>query len=163
MSTSKSRPAAASKQPRFSTIAEFMSLKNYNGHSMVSAMQRVVVCSPRNAGCNCNQRVSCWRELGFSHPPEFETAQAQHEALCRELEECGAEVLNLPGSSQLSLDAVYTHDASLPTDYGLILIRPGKSSRVPEVQRHRAFCQLHGMPVLGGIQTPRATEAVELL
>src|SRR5437879_4795450 len=119
MFTSKFRPAAASKQPRFRTLAEFMSLKNYNGHSMVVALRRVVVCPPRNAGWNCNQRVSCWRELGFSHPPEFEAAQAQHEGLCRELEECGAEILNLPGSSQLSLDAVYTHDASLPTDYGL--------------------------------------------
>ena len=140
-----------------------MSLKNYNGHSMVAALRRVVVCSPRNAGWNCNQRVSCWRELGFSHPPEFETAQAQHEALCRELEECGAEVLNLPGSSQLSLDAVYTHDASLPTDYGLILMRPGKSSRVQEVQAHREFCQVLGIPVLGGIKPPGTTEAGDML
>src|SRR5579859_5693040 len=90
----------------------------FNGHSMVGALKRVFVCSPRTA---------CWQELGFVHAPDFDRAQAQHDALCRELEACGAEVEDIPPAMELSLDAVYTHDASLPTDYGLILMRPGKA------------------------------------
>ena len=140
-----------------------MSSENFNRHSMVGALLRVLVCSPRNAGWNVQERVSRWRELGFLHQPEFSFAQNQHEHLCRELEAAGAEVVHLRNSEKLSLDAVYTHDASLPTDHGLILMHPGKSSRVPEAQAHREFCQRLGIPVFGEITPPGKTEAGDMV
>src|SRR5437870_12991566 len=83
---------------------------------MVGTLQRVMVCSPGAAGWDSAQRASGWRELGFRHAPRFEVAQAQHATLCGELTGAGAEVLQLPACNELSIDAVYTHDASLPTD-----------------------------------------------
>jgi arginine deiminase len=62
----------------------------FNGHSMVGALQCVLVCSPRTAGWNQPERAARWRELGFLHPPDFNTAQAQHEEMCRQLEAAGA-------------------------------------------------------------------------
>src|ERR1700739_3182447 len=99
---------------------------HFNGHSMVAALQRVLVCSPRTAGWDQPERVGRWRDLGFHHAPEFETAQAQHDALCRELDAAGAVVIDLPSAADGSLDAVYAHDASFATDFGLIVMRPGK-------------------------------------
>ena len=113
----------------------------FNGHSMVGTLQRVLVCSPRTAGWNQPERVSAWRELGFHHAPEFETAQSQHGALVKELQNAGAEVADLPAGDKLSLDAVYTHDASLATDFGLILMRPEKRTgwRRPSIMVRRAL------------------------
>ena len=54
---------------------------------MVGPLQRVLVCSPRTAGWNQAERVSAWRDLGFHHAPEFETALAQHAVLVKELAE----------------------------------------------------------------------------
>src|SRR5579864_5096596 len=99
---------------------------------MVRPLRRVLVCSPRVSGWNDPARSARWRELGFHHQPDFVQAQAQHDILCGELTAAGAEVLYLPTSPELSLDAVYTHDASLTTDFGLILMRPGKANRIPE-------------------------------
>ena len=65
----------------------------FNGHSMVGALQRVLVCSPRTAGWNQPERVARWYDLGFHHQPDFETAQSQHDAMRRELESVGAEVI----------------------------------------------------------------------
>jgi len=96
-----------------------------NGHSMVEPLRRVMVCSPRTAGWNQPERAARWRDFGFLRPPDFDKAQFQHEALCRELESAGAEVFELPPANELTLDAVYTHDASLPTDFGLIVMRTG--------------------------------------
>jgi N-dimethylarginine dimethylaminohydrolase len=144
-------------------MLDCMSPEDLNGHSMVGALRRVLVCSPRNAGWNRQERVSRWREIGFLHPPEFSIAQNQHEHLCRELEAAGAEVVHLRNSEKLSLDAVYTHDASLPTDHGLILMHPGKSSRVPEAQAHREFCLGLGIPVLGEIMPPATTETGDMV
>jgi N-dimethylarginine dimethylaminohydrolase len=130
---------------------------------MVGTLQRVLVCSPRTAGWNQDQRVSMWRELGFHHAPDFATAQSQHETLCRELTATGAEVLELPPDDQLSLDAVYTHDASLPTDFGLILMRPGKANRVAEARHHGESCEAKGIPTFGTITPPGTTEAGDIL
>jgi len=135
----------------------------FNGHSMVDPLKRVLVCSPRTACWHQRERAARWRELGFDHPPDFETAQAQHEALCRELEACGAEVEDIPPAMELSLDAVYAHDASLPTDFGLILMRPGKANRVPEGRHHGSFCQILGIPMLAKITPPATAEAGDMV
>src|SRR5580693_9128121 len=130
---------------------------------MVGALQRVMLCSPRTAGWNHPERVARWQELGFHHAPDFTTAQLQHEALCRELQTAGAEIVELPSAPDLSLDAVYTHDASLPTDYGVIVMRPGKSNRVLEGQRHAAFCETLDIPIFGHITAPCTTEAGDIV
>jgi N-dimethylarginine dimethylaminohydrolase len=135
----------------------------FNGHSMVGALKRVLVCSPRSAHWHQPERVARWRELGFGHQPDFPMAQAQHEALCRELQACGAEVEDIPPAMELSLDAVYAHDASLPTDFGLILMRPGKANRVPEGKHHGSFCQILGIPMLAKITAPATAEAGDMV
>ena len=130
---------------------------------MVGALQRVLVCSPRIAGWNQPEHAARWRDLGFHHAPNFAEAQSQHEALCRELEAAGAEVLDAPPAPDLSLDAVYAHDASLATDFGLIVMRPGKANRVPEGRNHGSFCTRLGIPTLAKIVAPGTTEAGDIL
>jgi N-dimethylarginine dimethylaminohydrolase len=130
---------------------------------MVGPLERVMVCSPRTAGWNQPDRVARWQELGFHHPPNFGIAQTQHEVLCRELTAAGAEIVELSSAANLSLDAVYAHDASLPTDYGLIVMRPGKPNRVPEGPLHASFCETLDTPTLGTITPPGATEAGDIL
>jgi N-dimethylarginine dimethylaminohydrolase len=140
-----------------------MTKTGFNGHSMVAALERVLVCSPRTAAWNHPDRAARWRELSFQHAPDFATAQSQHEALCHELEFAGAEVVQMLPAPNLSLDAVYAHDASLPTDYGLIVMRPGKPNRVAEGPHQGSFCQSLDIPTLGTIAPPGTTEAGDIL
>jgi len=108
-------------------------------------------------------QVDRWRELGFFHPPEFSRAQEQHDQLCRQLESAGAEVIHLPASPELSLDAVYTHDPSLATDRGLIGLNPGKPNRIVEAKRHLEFCRSLGIPSAGQVHAPGKTEAGDMV
>ncbi len=155
---------------------------------MVGALQRVLVCSPKTAGWDRPVTVSRWSDLGFHHAPEFAVAQSQHEILCRELVAAGAEIIELAAAPELSLDAVYAHDASLATDFGLIVMRPGKANRVFEGQHQAAFCSRllwngtnrvgtgefarpasdasileFSIPTLGEIVAPGTTEAGDIL
>lgn len=130
---------------------------------MVGPLQRVLVCSPRTAAWNQPERIARWRDLGFHHAPDFAAAQAQHEALCHELETAGAEVIELPPASDFSLDAVYAHDASLATDFGLIAMRPGKPNRVSEGRHHASFAMRIGIPPLANIIEPGTTEAGDMV
>lgn len=136
---------------------------HFNGHSMVGALERVTVCSPRSAGWNQPEIAARWQELGFHHAPDFLTAQSQHEALCHELKSAGAEVVEMPPAPDLSLDAVYAHDASLPTDHGLIVMRPGKPNRLAESQHHASFFASLEIITLGAVTTPATTEAGDIV
>ncbi|HYA63930.1 MAG TPA: arginine deiminase family protein [Candidatus Sulfotelmatobacter sp.] len=144
-------------------MPETLTETRFNGHSMVGPLRRVLVCSPRTAGWNQHDRVSHWRDLGFRHAPDFAQAQAQHEGLCRELTAAGAEVVELPSASDLSLDAIYAHDASLATDFGLIVLRPGKPNRVPEGRHHGSSCEKLDIPTFGTITSPGTAEAGDMV
>ena len=134
-----------------------------NGHSMVGTLRKVMVCTPQAAGWNVAERVAQSATLGFSRPPVFDLAMAQHGKLLEILQDAEVEVFELPASPDLSLDAAYAHDASLPTDFGLILMNPGKPNRVPEAARQREFCESLGIPVLGEIRPPGTTEAGDMV
>ncbi len=130
---------------------------------MVGTLERVMVCSPSTAGWNQPEIATRWQELGFHHAPDFAAAQSQHDALCSELKSAGTEVVEMPSAPDLSPDAVYAHDASLPTDHGLIVMRPGKPNRVAEGPHHASFCASLEIPTLGAITAPGTTEAGDIV
>ncbi len=130
---------------------------------MTAELRRVMVCSPESAGWNDSAKSAKWPELGFQHPPNFIVAKEQHDGLCDLLRQSGAEVMTLPADKTFTLDAVYAHDASLPTDHGLLLMSPGKNNRVPEAKAHREFCERFGMPTFAEITAPGTSEAGDLV
>jgi N-dimethylarginine dimethylaminohydrolase len=69
----------------------------------------------------------------------------------------------LPPAESLTLDAVYAHDASLSTDRGLVLMKPGKKNRVAEAQAHASFCGQLGIPVFGRIALPGTSESGDIV
>jgi N-dimethylarginine dimethylaminohydrolase len=140
-----------------------MLAEQITSQSMTGDLLRVLVCPPRNAGWYCLDKLAAWRVLGFQRLPEFATAQNQHEILCRLLTQAGAELICLPPSDSLTLDAVYAHDASLPTSAGLILMKPGKTSRVAEAPAHANFCARLGIPVSGEVRPPGTSEAGDIV
>jgi N-dimethylarginine dimethylaminohydrolase len=140
-----------------------MHSENFNGHSMTGELRRVMVCPPGNAGWDISGKAAAWQELGFQHAPDFAAASSQHEILCRILSESGAEVVCLPPSESLTIDAVYAHDASLATDRGLVLMKPGKENRVAEAQAHASFCGLLGIPIFGEIGLPGTSESGDIV
>jgi N-dimethylarginine dimethylaminohydrolase len=163
-------PAAAQPSARLSGRSSTQSssirspsVRSSSVQSMTGNLGRVLVCPPRNAGWGRPEKAAAWRDLGFHHPLEFPAAQSEHDALCRLLAEAGAEIVFLPASGALTLDAVYAHDASLPTDYGLILMNPGKPNRVPEARAQASLIAELGIRVFGEITMPGCTEAGDMV
>jgi dimethylargininase len=135
-------------------------VKNFGGHSMAAPVKRVLVCSPETAGWSSG---ASWAELGYFHAPEAGLAAEQHRRLVDALEGIGAEVHFLPSGDRLTLDAVYAHDASFPTDRGMILMHMGKTNRRAESRGHERFYESLGVPILGKIEPPGVTEAGDIV
>ncbi len=126
-------------------------------------MMDVLVCTPRAAGWDDPARAASWQEIGFLHRPDCRLAEEQHRRMVHRLEECGCTVHFLPADGALTLDAVYVHDASLPSVRGAVLLRMGKESRAGEPPAHGRWYDRAGIPVLGEIRPPGTVEAGDAL
>jgi N-dimethylarginine dimethylaminohydrolase len=138
-------------------------MKSYGGHSMVSELRRILVCSPQSAGWDESEKAENWPELGYFRPPNVTVAETEHQHMTALLEKLGVEVVSLSDSEGLSLDAVYAHDASLMTEFGAILMRMGKMNRAGEPDAHAKLLESLDVPILGAIEPPGVTEAGDIV
>jgi len=96
----------------------------------------------------------------WHYGPGFDAEKAgrQHAALAAMVAEAGAEIAWLEGAEDGLADSVFTHDPSLVTDSGAIILSMGKRLRDPEPALHAAAYRRLGVPVLGWIEAPGQVE-----
>ncbi len=135
----------------------------FGGQSMSGALRSVILCTPRAAGWAEPSRSARWSALGYRGAPDAAGAESEHGRLAELLQGCGAEVLSLSPDERLSLDAVYTHDASLITDHGAVLMRMGKPARTNEPACHAELYRRLGIPILGSIEEPGTLEGGDIV
>jgi N-dimethylarginine dimethylaminohydrolase len=135
----------------------------WGGQSMTATLRRALVCAPGDAGWSMPERTGEWRALGYDGAPSGAAAAREHAALCGALADAGVEVVVLGASPAHHLDAVYTHDPSILTDRGAIILRMGKGARAGEPGTHAAFYRAAGIPILGTIVEPGTVEGGDLV
>jgi N-dimethylarginine dimethylaminohydrolase len=130
----------------------------YGGQSMVAPLLRVLVqppaepSSPDDAG-----------RFGYPRPVDHAATLAEHDAFCGLLASQGGEVVRQPAASAGNLDAMFVFDDAIVTDEGVILCRPGKALRRPEIDRAAAMYRRLGIPVTGTIEEPGILEGGDAL
>lgn len=99
-----------------------------------------------------------WELLNFLEMPNLETAIDEYREFESILRDHKTKVLHLPEQEDLSLDSVYCRDASIATDFGMILCHMGKKERNREPKAQKAFFLENNIPVLGEIKFPGTLE-----
>ena len=96
----------------------------------------------------------------WHYGPGFDTQKAarQHEAFAALVGESGTEIVWLDGGKDDLADSVFTHDPSLVTEAGAVILRMGKALRAPEPALHEAAYARMGVPMLGRIERPGTVE-----
>ena len=131
--------------------------QGYGGQSMIAPLRRVMVRRPSPA-----KSADDWQRFNYPGPTDETRALAEHEAFRQILHAQGVEVLDFGGADDGELDAIFTYDPSFTTDEGIILCRPGKEARRPEVElAHRAYRELD-IPILGEIEESGTLEGGDL-
>jgi N-dimethylarginine dimethylaminohydrolase len=135
-----------------------MNPQNFTAQSEYLPLASVYIRPVEHAFKDAATLAASWEALNYLSAPNYSQAVEQYREFRKILEKTAAEVLPLPNSASLSLDCMYCRDASIATDYGMILCRMGKPARREEPGDHKAYFEAHGIPILGGIKAPGTLE-----
>ncbi|MER9652883.1 arginine deiminase family protein [Mesorhizobium sp. M0152] len=120
---------------------------------MAGPLKRVLMRSASSA-----MRHASASEWHYGSGFEPRVAAAQHDHLTQLVTASGAEIEWLTDADDGLADSVFTHDPSLVTDHGAIILAMGKALRRPEPGLHEAAYKRMGLPVLGRIENPGQVE-----
>ena len=127
--------------------------RQYGSQSMTGPLKRVLMRRAESAmrGADAGR---------WHYGPGFNPARAaaQHDALTALVEASGAELAWLTDADDGLADSVFTHDPSLMTDDGAVILSMGKALRNPEPGLHEAAYRRLGIPILGRIEAPGTVE-----
>jgi len=121
---------------------------SYGAQSMTAPLRRVLVVAPRP------EEAARWREAGWRAAPDPARLAAEHERFRAELRSAGIEVVVSETSAESGLDGVYPYDPALVTRDGAVLLRPGKDSRLNEVEPLGQALNQAGVPTAARIEPP---------
>ncbi|MEQ1940682.1 dimethylarginine dimethylaminohydrolase family protein [Mesorhizobium sp. CN5-321] len=125
----------------------------FGAQSMAAPLRRVLMRSAGNAMRDADR--AAWH-----YGPGFDPAKAaaQHEALTRMVANSGATVEWIEDRADGLADSVFTHDPSLMTNRGALILSMGKALRHPEPALHEETYKRLGIPVLGRVEAPGQVE-----
>ena len=104
------------------------------------------------------EEAARWGDAGWRAAPDPGRLAAEHEAVRAELEAAGAEVIVAETSPETGLDGVYAYDPALVARDGVLLLRPGKESRLGEVEPLGRALNEAGVPTAARVEAPATVD-----
>jgi len=131
-------------------------------HSEYGELRSVFIKRPREAMVDEQRIANTWEQLNFLAPPNITTAISEYDAFEGLLRISNAEIRYLPFNNNVTMDSMYCRDASLATDFGMILCNMGKQARKPEPDACRSAFETAGITILGSINAPGTLEGGDM-
>ncbi|AID34039.2 amidinotransferase [Mesorhizobium sp. SEMIA 3007] len=125
----------------------------FGSQSMAAPLRRVLMRSAANAMRDADR--AAWH-----YGPGFNPAKAasQHAALAELVAASGAEIEWIEDKADGLSDSVFTHDPSLMTNRGALILSMGKPLRAREPSLHEETYRRLGIPILGRVEAPGQVE-----
>lgn len=127
-------------------------------HSDYGKLKRVFIKRPEAAFINDVKISHEWQQLNFLAKPDFARSIQEFNQLEKLLLTSGTQVHYLPIDETVTLDSVYCRDASIATDFGMILCSMGKVARKPEPAASAKAFENANVKILGAIEWPGTVE-----
>lgn len=131
---------------------------NFTCHSDVYKLESVIIKPVAKAFISDDILEQQWRPLHFLGKPDFKAALKEYADFESIMKSRDIEVMNLPLEETLSIDSIYCRDASIATDFGMIICHMGKEDRKMEPAAQRVFFEENDISILGEISEPGTLE-----
>lgn len=99
-----------------------------------------------------------WQALNYLERPNFERSLQEYHQFESALVERGVQVHHFPVDEKVQIDSIYCRDASIATDFGMIICNMGKGGRVDEPASQMEEFNRRGISILGIIESPGTLE-----
>ncbi len=107
---------------------------------------------PVTSAFHSQQKISQeWTDLNYLGEPEFKKAVEEYDQFHSIIKNENINLHHFSKSDKLTLDSMYCRDASIVTDFGVILCQMGKDQRRPEPSACESDYVKDGFDVLGKI------------
>ncbi|WP_027052751.1 dimethylarginine dimethylaminohydrolase family protein [Mesorhizobium erdmanii] len=125
----------------------------FGSQSMAAPLRRVLMRSAANAMRDADR--AAWH-----YGPGFDPGKAasQHAAFAQLVAASGAVIEWIDDNADGLSDSVFTHDPSLMTDRGALILSMGKPLRAGEPSLHEETYTRLGIPILGRVEAPGQVE-----
>jgi N-dimethylarginine dimethylaminohydrolase len=128
-----------------------------------SAITQVAIRGAANAFVSDAKLEQEWRPLRFHAKPQIDQALEEYTGFRQLLTSGGAQIIDLDGADNLTIDSIYTRDSILISPGGLILCNMGRASRTPEASANAAAYQAAGHKIAGQITAPGTLEGGDFI
>ncbi len=127
-------------------------------HSEFGTLKSVYLKKVELAFVDENTISGQWKDLNYLSKPDLETAIKEYKVFQKLIESTGTEINYFDHNESLSMDSMYCRDASIATDFGIILCNMGKDARRNEPELAKKMYQNNGEKILGAIEYPGTLE-----
>ncbi|MEM1001568.1 MAG: arginine deiminase family protein [Bacteroidota bacterium] len=127
-------------------------------HSEYLTLESVYLNSVANSWQNQGQLDIQWQELNYLRRPLFQQALKEYEQFETIFSKKGVLVHHFPQDDEVKIDSIYCRDASITTDFGVIICNMGKGGRLDEPKLHLDVYKNAGKQILGLISSPGTLE-----
>lgn len=127
-------------------------------HSEFLKLESVFIKSAKNAFISQNSLNAQWKDLNYLEAPNFDKALHEYLEFETLLIRANIDIIHFALDNSVKIDSIYCRDASITTDYGMIICNMGKGGRINEPQSHTEMYILNEIPVLGIIEAPGTLE-----
>jgi len=127
-------------------------------HSEYLKLASVYIKSVKEAFESDNVLENQWEELNFLSKPDFRKALNEYKNFESIFRENSIDIHYFPFDKNVKMDSIYCRDASIATDFGVIICNMGKEGRVNEPDAQLEEYQKQNTAILGAIKSPGTLE-----
>lgn len=127
-------------------------------HSEYGKIKSIFLKQPLAAWKSQSEVARQWEKHNYLGEPDFQKADAEYSVFEKAITDIGADISYFNADQSTSMDSVYCRDASITTDFGVILCTMGKSDRSNEPAACLVSYRNNDVPILGQIEAPGTVE-----
>lgn len=130
----------------------------YTHHSEYLPLKSVYIKSAKNAFISDTHIDAHWEALNYISAPIYQDSIEEYTKFQEKLIDEGCEIYHFSEERNVNMDSIYCRDASIATDFGMIICNMGKSGRANEGSTQRKEFIKEGIAILGEITSPGTLE-----
>jgi len=127
-------------------------------HSEYLQLASVFIKSAKEAFESDNLLENQWEGLNYLSKPDFKSALKEYESFESIFKQNNIDVHYFPSDIKVKMDSIYCRDASIATDFGVIICNMGKDGRMHEPKAQLEVYKRNHITILGQILEPGTLE-----